>query len=143
MAYGMKYTKGNFPFKTSPLTDKGHGGKKGHNHNDASDEQSKEAAIKRGDISRPEPTYEGTDEFRKDKDISTKEKKSRGIIEEVNLSKMSGLGPRLDFGGVKNPELNKTKKSNQKKVMIDGNKNKAVSKGGVVKGNWQASQFRK
>ena len=25
--------------------------------------------------------------------------------EEVDLSKKSGLGPRLDFGGVKNPEL--------------------------------------
>ena len=25
---------------------------------------------------------------------------------EVNLSKMSGLGPRKDFGGSKNPELN-------------------------------------
>ena len=24
---------------------------------------------------------------------------------EVDLSKKSGLGPRLDFGGVKNPEL--------------------------------------
>jgi len=25
--------------------------------------------------------------------------------EEVDLSKKSGLGPRTDFGGVKNPEL--------------------------------------
>ena len=31
--------------------------------------------------------------------------KPRGSADEVNLSKMSGLGPRTDFGGVKNPEL--------------------------------------
>ena len=31
--------------------------------------------------------------------------KSRGSADEVNLSKMSGLGPRAAFGGVINPEL--------------------------------------
>mgnify|MGYP005824272163 CR=1 FL=1 len=33
--------------------------------------------------------------------------KPRGSVDEVNLSKMSGLGPRTSFGGVKNPELKK------------------------------------
>ena len=31
--------------------------------------------------------------------------------EEVNLSKMSGLGPRTSFGGVKNPELDPTREA--------------------------------
>ena len=35
--------------------------------------------------------------------------KSRGSVDETNLSKMSGLGPRTAFGGVKNPELTKNK----------------------------------
>ena len=37
-------------------------------------------------------------------------------------AKTKGLGPRKAFGGVKNPELVKTKKTKSKKVMIDGPK---------------------
>ena len=33
---------------------------------------------------------------------------------EVDLSKKSGLGPRLDFGGVKNPELDLSKEQEDK-----------------------------
>ena len=69
--------------------------------------------------------------------------KSRGSVDEVNLSKMSGLGPRTAFGGVKNPELVKKKKTKSKKVMKDGPKKQAVHKGKVLKGNWQPHQFKK
>ena len=61
---------------------------------------------------------------------------------QVNLSKMSGLGPSTAFGGVKNPELVKSKKSFSKKVMKDGPKNKVH---GVDLGkdpHWQPHQFR-
>ncbi len=58
--------------------------------------------------------------------------------------KRSGLGPRASFGGVKNPELIKDKKKPfSKKVMVDGKKVDAVHNGKIVKGNWQAHQFRK
>mgnify|MGYP003654732023 CR=1 FL=1 len=50
-------------------------------------------------------------------------KKSPAKQTEENLSKMSGLGPRKDFGGVKHPEL-VTSKSKGKKVFVDGKTNK-------------------
>ena len=65
--------------------------------------------------------------------------KSRGSVDEVNLSKMSGLGPRTAFGGVKNPELVKKKKTKSKKVMKDGPKNRTHGAGDT--GNWQPNQF--
>jgi hypothetical protein len=47
----------------------------------------------------------------------------------------SGLGPRTSFGGVKNPELVKTKQTKSKKVMNDGPK---TNVSGVKNpGNWQ------
>ena len=67
--------------------------------------------------------------------------KSRGSVDEVNLSKMSGLGPRTAFGGVKNPELVKKKKTKSKKVMKDGPKNRTHGAGDT--GNWQPHQFKK
>ena len=67
-------------------------------NNDGNDDQSKEAARKRGDIcpkcdklkgnctckkkegeDRPEPTWPGTDEYRKAKDIPKKEYEKRGL----------------------------------------------------------------
>jgi len=58
--------------------------------------------------------------------------------------KGSGLGPRASFGGVKNPELVKNKKKPfSRKVMQDGKKANVVHNGKVVKGNWQAHQFKK
>jgi|13_taG_2_1085334.scaffolds.fasta_scaffold87602_2 hypothetical protein len=59
---------------------------------------------------------------------------------QVNLSKMSGLGPSTAFGGVKNPELTKTKKPFSKKVMKDGPKNKIHGIDNA--GDWQPHQFR-
>ena len=61
---------------------------------------------------------------------------------EVNLSKMSGLGPRTAFGGVKNPELVKTKKTKSKKVMRDGPKTQVHGNLGKDP-HWQPHQFRK
>ena len=52
--------------------------------------------------------------------------------DEVNLSKKSGFGPSTAFGGVKNPELVKTKKTKHKKVMNDDGGNK-----------WSSWQFNK
>lgn len=49
--------------------------------------------------------------------------------------KTKGLGPRANFGGVKNPELTKQSKTKEKKVMKDGSKNRAHYKGKIVK-NW-------
>lgn len=70
--------------------------------------------------------------------------------EEVNLSKMSGFGPSTAFGGVKNPELVKTKKTKSKtnktkskKVFKDGPK---IPVSGIDLGkdpHWQPHQFRK
>ena len=50
-------------------------------------------------------------------------------------AKQKGLGPRTVFGGVKNPELTKTKKTKSKKVMIDGPKKQVT--GVKNPGNWQ------
>ena len=50
-------------------------------------------------------------------------------------AKQKGLGPRTAFGGVKNPELVKTKKTKSKKVMIDGPKTNVT--GVKNPGNWQ------
>jgi len=62
--------------------------------------------------------------------------------EDVNLGKMTGLGPSTKFGGVKNPELIKKKKpKKQKKVMKDGPKIQVHGAGDT--GNWQPHQFRK
>tara|TARA_S200002703_G_scaffold151120_1_gene150111 strand:+ start:215 stop:616 length:402 start_codon:yes stop_codon:yes gene_type:complete len=56
---------------------------------------------------------------------------------EVNLSKMSGLGPRTSFGGVPNPELTSKKKKKTKKVMKDGRKSNVVMQGkGNINTNW-------
>ena len=54
-------------------------------------------------------------------------------------AKTKGLGPRTAFGGVKNPELVKTKKTKSKKVMIDGPKKQVT--GVKNPGNWQPSVF--
>ena len=62
--------------------------------------------------------------------------------EEVNLSKKSGFGPSAAFGGSKNRELVKDKKTKSKKVMKDGPKNKVH---GIDLGkdpHWQPHQFR-
>ena len=48
--------------------------------------------------------------------------------------KTKGLGPRKAFGGVKNPELTKRKKTEEKKVMKDGSKNRAHYKGKIIEG---------
>lgn len=50
-------------------------------------------------------------------------------------AKQKGLGPRTAFGGVKNPELVKTKKTKSKKVMKDGPKKQVT--GVKNPGNWQ------
>jgi len=50
----------------------------------------------------------------------------------LKQAKTSGLGPRTAFGGVKNPELVKTKKVKHKKVMVDDGGDK-----------WRAWQFNK
>ena len=56
---------------------------------------------------------------------------------EVNLSKMSGLGPRTSFGGATNPELTSKKKKKTKKVMKDGRKSNVVMQGkGNINTNW-------
>ena len=56
---------------------------------------------------------------------------------EVNLSKMSGLGPRTSFGGATNPELTSKKKKKEKKVMKDGRKSNVVMQGkGNINTNW-------
>ena len=60
----------------------------------------------------------------------------------VNLSKMSGFGPSTAFGGVKNPELDGSRKGfKMPKVMKDGPKNKVH--GIKDSGDWQPHQFRK
>jgi len=56
-------------------------------------------------------------------------------------AKKSGLGPSTAFGGVKNPELIKSKKTKSKKVMKDGLKNRTHGAGDT--GNWQPHQFKK
>ena len=107
---------------------------------------------------RKQPTYEGTDEYRKEEDIPKKEFKDKGVKKvdenkypkpnfeihsyEVDLSKKSGFGPSTAFGGSKNRELVKDKKVETKKVMKDGKKVDAIHKGKVVKGNFQPHQFR-
>tara|TARA_R100001377_G_C3186811_1_gene108903 strand:+ start:69 stop:581 length:513 start_codon:yes stop_codon:yes gene_type:complete len=63
--------------------------------------------------------------------------------EEVDLTKKSGFGPSTAFGGSKNRELVKDKKVKSKKVFKDGNNNRAIYKGKVVKGNWQPHQIKK
>lgn len=55
--------------------------------------------------------------------------------------KKGGLGPRTSFGGVKNPELVKTKQTKSKKVMNDGPK---TNVSGVKNpGNWQPANRAK
>jgi len=54
--------------------------------------------------------------------------------------KKDGFGPSTAFGGVKNPELVKTKKTKSKKVMKDGPKNRVHGAGDT--GNWQPHQFK-
>ena len=56
-------------------------------------------------------------------------------ISPAKQAKTKGLGPRTAFGGVKNPELVKTKKTKSKKVMIDGPKTNVT--GVKNPGNWQ------
>ena len=56
-------------------------------------------------------------------------------ISPAKQAKTKGLGPRTAFGGVKNPELTKTKKTKSKKVMIDGPKKQVT--GVKNPGNWQ------
>ena len=89
MGYGMKYTKGGFPFKSAPT--KMHEGKVhkpvgDDGNNDNFDDQSRKF--------RDLPNLSGTTG-----------------AEEVDLSKKSGLGPRNDFGGVKNPELDPSREA--------------------------------
>ena len=51
---------------------------------------------------RPDPTYEGTDEYRKEKDIPKSEFEKRGLkkpkSKTVDLKKQSGFGPRAAKG---------------------------------------------
>ncbi len=56
-------------------------------------------------------------------------------ISPAKQAKTKGLGPRTAFGGVKNPELVKTKKTKGKKAMIDGPKKQVT--GVKNPGNWQ------
>lgn len=60
-------------------------------------------------------------------------------------AKTSGFGPSTAFGGVKNLELVKTKKTKHKKVMIDGPKNTTHRSDGkkTKDQHWQAWQFNK
>lgn len=108
---------------------------------------------------RKQPTYEGTDEYRKEEDIPKNEFKKRGVKKgelkdlrsndkNIDLDKggfepvkNSGFGPRVDGSGQK--ELKKSKPRHPgRKVMQDGKKVDAIHKGKVVKGNWQPHQFR-
>ena len=43
-------------------------------------------------VDRPEPTYEGTDEYRKEKDIPKKEFKKRGIKKPQKKKKLDHIG---------------------------------------------------
>jgi len=56
-------------------------------------------------------------------------------VSPAKQAKTKGLGPRTALGGVKNPELVKTKKTKSKKVMIDGPKKQVT--GVKNPGNWQ------
>ena len=113
MVYTMKYTKGDFPFKTSPLTDKGHGGKKGHNHDDALDEQEKPFSVE-GAVKPhiPMETYEPSDE-----EVEVKEDVT-GVTTDIKT-------PPVMKSGSKNKAIYKSKDGKTK----------------VIKGNWQPSQF--
>ena len=64
-----------------------------------------------------QPTYEGTDEYRKEKNIPLEEFKQRGINKNKGDGmpvKKSGLGPRTAFGGVKNPDLDPSREAEDK-----------------------------
>jgi hypothetical protein len=81
----MKYTKGGFPFKSSPA--------KQHDK----DDQSKEVAKKAGELCP-----------------KCGNRKGDCTCPPANLSKMSGLGPRTSFGGSKNPELDPSRELEDK-----------------------------
>ena len=89
----MKRGNSAVPFKelgSSPAKDKGHGGKKGHNHDDALDEQSEtELTMENSGL---------TDLRSNDKNIDLDNATDIPV-------RRSGFGPRTSFGGVKNPEL--------------------------------------
>ena len=71
---------------------------------------------------------------------SPSSKIKEGSKSPAKQAKKSGLGPSTAFGGVKNPELVKTKKTKSKKVMKDGPKNRVHGAGDT--GNWQPHQFK-
>ena len=114
---------------------------------------------------RPQPTYEGTDEYRKEKDIPKKEFKDKGVKKKSKASKRglkdlrsfdknidldkggnepvknSGFGPRVDGSGQK--ELKKLKPRHPgRKVMKDGPKNKVHGVDSKKDPHWQPHQFR-
>ena len=70
-----------------------------------------------------------------------KDKKPKSPAKQMPV-KTKGLGPRKAFGGVKNPELTKKKKTKERvinheqvhKVMKDGSKNRAHYKGKIIEG---------
>ena len=70
MAYKQKHTKSSFPFKT--------------------DKQDKKNKKEKKD--RLEPTYWGTDEYRKEKDIPTQEFIDRGVKPPKNRKNTIGEG---------------------------------------------------
>ena len=105
----MKYTKGGFPFKSSPakvdLTKKtGLGPRTDEAMNKQfpqGDDKFREDQEDKKFNDNPQPTYEGTDEYRKEEDIPSSEFEERGV-----------------------------KKS--RKVFKDGKKNKSIYKGKIV-----------
>tara|TARA_R100001377_G_C3186811_1_gene108904 strand:+ start:638 stop:1141 length:504 start_codon:yes stop_codon:yes gene_type:complete len=104
---------------------------------------------------RTQPTYEGTDEYRKEKDIPKKEFQEKGVKnKDVKLKdlrsgdkyidldkggdepiKRSGFGPRTD-GFTDMNSTKKPTKTNTKKKHKDGPKTNAIHNGKVIKGNW-------
>ena len=78
-------------------------------------------------------------DFNEERKRANSANKTGGMTTPAKQAKQKGLGPRTAFGGVKNPELVKTKKTKSKKVMIDGPKKQVT--GVKNPGNWQPSVF--
>ena len=91
MGYGMKYTKGGFPFKTDPTKKAKKSITTAHGQlKDANKEYEAELKLLKGD---------------KLKDLRSSDKNvdlDKGADMPI---KRSGFGPRTSFGGSKNPEL--------------------------------------
>tara|TARA_R110001583_G_scaffold888_1_gene7974 strand:+ start:3191 stop:3679 length:489 start_codon:yes stop_codon:yes gene_type:complete len=90
-------------------------------------------------------------DFNEERKRANSANKTGGMTTPAKQAKQKGLGPRTAFGGVKNPELTKTKKPfsakvfedfeapKNPKVMIDGPKKQVT--GVKNPGNWQPSVF--